>query len=137
LYGHHVCVVCSRDELLCKMCVFFNIYCITFFHGCTWSVNVLQPQQFLWSPECCCNGMRLKGTKVWWPLTVWWWYRTLSKCCLVHGLFGQIHTHRHPWTRLCLWIVMKTPLFNSSLTVCLYEDVVLLDFSKQVYIRKW
>jgi len=25
---------------------------------------------------------------------------------------------------------MKTPVFNSSLTVCLCEDVVLLDFSK-------
>jgi len=27
---------------------------------------------------------------------------------------------------------MKTPVFNSSLTVCLCEDVVLLNFSKQV-----
>jgi len=27
---------------------------------------------------------------------------------------------------------MKTPVFNSSLTACLYEDVVLLDFSIQV-----
>jgi len=32
--------------------------------------------------------MKLKGTYVWWPLTAWCLYRTLSECRLFHRLFG-------------------------------------------------